>query len=140
MARRLIGEILRENGKVTEDQIMEALQRQTMSDKALGHILFDMGFVTDEDVLHAWGEQLGTEVVDLTQIQISPDLLERLPREIAEEHHVFPISFRDDTLVLAMSDPLDAAALDEIASVCKCDVETVVGSALGITQAIERHY
>jgi len=140
MARKLIGEILREQGKVTEDQIMEALQRQTMSDKALGRILFDMGLVTDEDILRAWGKQLGTEVVDLTKIEVSPELLERLPREIAEEHHVFPISFRDDTLVLAMSDPLDEAALDEIASVCKCEVETVVGSALGITQAIERYY
>jgi len=140
MPRKLIGEILRDNDAVTEDQIAEALERQTMSDRALGHILFDMGLVTDDDILNAWSKQLGAEIVDLAEIEPSPDALERLPREIAEQHHVFPIRVDGDTLVLAMSDPLDAETFDEIASICKCSIETVVGSALGITQAISRHY
>lgn len=140
MARKLIGEILREHGKVTEEQVVEALQRQTMSEGALGRILFDMGLVTDDDVLHAWGEQIGAEVVDLTDVEVPPEVVERLPRELAEEHHVFPIKCSANVLTLAMSDPLDDHDLTKIAAACKCEIETVVGSALGITEAIERHY
>ena len=140
MARKLIGEILREHGKVTEDQVIEALQRQTLTEDALGRILFDMGLVTDDDILRAWGEQIDAEIVDLTDVEVPPDVVEKLPRELAEEYHVFPIKCRGDVLVLAMSDPLDGDDLAEIAAVCKCEIETVVGSVLGITEAIERHY
>ncbi len=140
MARKLIGEILREHGKVTEEQITKALERQEISDEALGRILFDMGSVTDGDVLEAWSEQLGAPIVDLSQIEVPDDVIAKLPREVAEKHHAFPVEFKGDALVLAISDPLDDAALDEIASASGCKIETVVGSALGIAHAIARHY
>jgi len=125
---------------VTEDQVMEALQRQTMSEDALGRILFDMGLVTDNDILQAWSEQIGADVIDLTDIETPPEVIEKLPRELAEKHHVFPIECTQNALLLAMSDPLDDDDLAEIASASNCEIRTVVGSALGITEAIQRHY
>ena len=140
MARKLLGEILREKGKVTPEQVREALNRQLMSDKALGHILFDMGLVTESDVLRAWSEQLGSEVIDLARVEPPAEALEALPRAIAEKHHVFPVAIDASHLTIAMSDPLGKSAVQEISRRCSRKVKTVVSSALGIAQAIQRHY
>ncbi|HUW31710.1 MAG TPA: hypothetical protein VM223_08875 [Planctomycetota bacterium] len=140
MARKLLGEILRDHGKVTDEQIREALNRQLASDDALGHILFDMGLVTESDVWAAWSEQLAAEVVDLSQISVSPDLLKKLPRAIAEKYNVFPVKAEAGAVSLAMSDPLDDSALDELAGLFLMEIRPVVSSALGIAQAIEKHY
>ena len=140
MARKLLGEILREHGKVTDAQVCEALNRQLGSDAALGHILFDMGLVNNNDITAAWGEQIGAEVVDLSTVQASRDLISKLPRTVAEKYSVFPVKAEGGTLTLAMSDPLDDSALKEISSLFRLKIKAVVSSALGIAQAIERNY
>ena len=140
MARRLLGEILKERGKVTERQVRDALERQLTCDKAIGHILFDMGLVDDNDLSQAWSEQLGCEVVDLAKIEIRRDLLTKIPRNLAEKYNVFPVKTEGGTLTLAMSDPLQDSALSEISALLKLKIKPVVSSALGIAQAIERNY
>ena len=140
MARKLLGEILREHGKVTDAQVREALSRQRGSDAALGRILFDMGLVDNNDISAAWGEQIGAEVIDLSQVKASPDLISKLPRALAEKYSIFPVKAEGGTLTLAMSDPLDDSALKEISGIFKLKIRTVVSSALGIAQAIERSY
>jgi len=140
MARKLIGEILREHGKVNEEQVLEALQRQEMTDKALGRILFDMGLVSDDDILRAWSEQIDAEIVDLQSVKVSPELLEALPGEVAREYNVFPVERRGDSLVIAISDPLDDDDLSRISASCNLPVQTVIGPALAIAEAIRRHY
>jgi len=140
MARKLIGQILREQGKVTQEQVLKALERQELTDKALGRIFFDMGIVSNDDILRAWSQQIDAEIVDLATISIPSGLLDELPREVAEEYHVFPVGRRGDALVIAMSDPLDDEDLARISALCNRPVQTVIGSALAITQAIKRHY
>jgi len=140
MARKRLGEILRDHGKITEEQIREALNRQLTCDEALGHILFDNGSVTENDVAAAWSEQLATEVVDLSAIRVSPDLLKKLPRAIAQKYNVFPVTSDGGTVFLAMSDPLDDSALRELSTLFQMKINPVVSSALGIAQAIEKHY
>jgi len=140
MARKRLGEILRDHGKVTDEQIREALNRQLASDDALGHILFDMGLVTQNDVSTAWSEQLSTDVVDLSAIRVSPDLVKKLPRAVAEKYNVFPVKSEGGVVSLAMSDPLDDSALRELSMLFQMKISPVVSSALGIAQAIEKHY
>ena len=140
MARKLLGEILREQGKVTEEQIRQALERQLSSDKALGHILFDMGLVSQQDVSEAWSKQIGAEVVDLSEVEVPQELLRKLPRHVAEKYNIFPVEADAATLTLAMSDPLDDSALAEISTYFKLKIKPVVSSALGIAQAIEKNY
>mgnify|MGYP000280095495 CR=1 FL=1 len=140
MARKLLGEILREEGKVTEEQIREALQRQLRCEKALGRILFDMGLVSEVDVSHAWARQIGAEVVNLDGINVPPELIRKLPKHVAQKYNVLPIKAEGGMLTLAMSDPLDDSALGEIAGFFGLRIKPVVSSALKIAQAIENCY
>jgi len=141
MTRKLLGEILREHGKVTDEQIREALDRQLTSDKVLGHILYDMGIVTDDDIAYAWSEQLGTETIDLSETEIPQEVISRMPRELAERHNVMPVKLKDGVLLLAMSDPVNVDALKSISALYdNAEIKPVASSALGIAHAILRCY
>jgi type IV pilus assembly protein PilB len=140
MSKKLLGEILQERGKVTREQIDEALSRQQETSQLLGHILYDLGVVTERDLQEAWGTQLGREFVDLRQTVLEADLVARLRPDLARRHRALPIREDEGVVVVAMVNPLDVRALGEIANAVGAPVRSVIASADELDAAIDRYY
>ncbi len=140
ISRKLLGEILREKGKITDQQLEEALSRQHETGEILGHILFDIGRVTERDLQEAWSIQLGREFVDLRQTLLSEELIRNLNPDLARRHRAIPIREEQGTVVVAMANPLDVRALAEIAKDLEAPVRSAVASASELEDAVDKYY
>ncbi|MEI6236529.1 MAG: ATPase, T2SS/T4P/T4SS family, partial [Planctomycetota bacterium] len=140
-ARRCIGEILMDMGCITQDDIEAALERQINGEKAkIGEILVAEGLCSSGDVTSALAEQFGMEIVDLEGIDIAQSVVAMVPQEQCHENHVMPIDMFDGILTVAISDPLDLQALDNIRFVINCQVQPVLATREAIDAAINRYY
>ena len=109
-----LGQILKEMGKVSELDIQEALQTQKDKGGAIGKILVDKGLVKDEDIRLAIARQSGMDPVDLGEIVMTSDLLDMVPAHVAETYQVIPVDFDGSVLTLALADPQNVSALDDM--------------------------
>ena len=113
--RRRLGALLVADGLVSQHQIEAALARQQIDRRRLGDVLVREGLVSEADLVEALAAQLRLEVADLDQVYFSPETLALLPRDFMVNRRVLPLEVEDDgTLVLAMTDPLDIVAIDEV--------------------------
>jgi len=135
-----LGELLLEKGLITEKQLEEALEEQKKTGKLLGRVLVDLGFVKDEDILAVLGAQTGMEEVDLSSIDVPPQLLEKVPAPLAKAYKIVPIRMEGNTLVVAMGDPLNIQALDDLRFLLDCDVKGVISNEQAVNEAIDRLY
>ena len=138
--RQLLGQIMKGMGLVTEDQIRAALALKPKVGLRIGEALAKLGFVTQEEVLQALGDQFSMPVVDLKQTRISPEALAALSRADARKHNVFPIERSNGVLTVAISDPLDLYALDSIRFIAGSEVRTVLATRENIREAIDKFY
>jgi type IV pilus assembly protein PilB len=147
MSKR-IGEILLEDGQITREQLEQALERQSESpddDRAwLGQILVEMGASNDEAVARGIARQQGFDYVNPSRHVIDPSLIWKVPRELAERHVVVPLDREGDggdgPVRVAMADPRDIEALQDLEFLFRRRVKPLVASAAQIRQAIHRHY
>ena len=135
-----LGELLLEKGLITEKQLEQALEEQKKTGKLLGRVLVDLGFVKDEDILAVLGAQTGMEEVDLSTIDVPPQLLEKVPAPLAKAYKIVPIRMEGNTLVVAMGDPLNIQALDDLRFLLDCDVKGVISNEQAVNEAIDRLY
>lgn len=140
MAYKRIGDLLLGMGLVTEDQVAQALEQQKVSKKRLGQILIDMGFLTEHQMIEALEVQFGISYIDLTRYVIPMELAQVLPRNIARKNGVVPVKVERDMLYLAMSDPLNFPAIEEVKSATKKRVIPMVATAAGVEHAIVTLY
>ncbi len=142
MQATTIGDIFVENGLITREQLVEALdkQRQLKTHKMLGDLLVQMGFISEKDRVKSLGEQWGVGYVDLAEVEIAPDVLKRVTQELARRFKVVPLEKKDGKLILAMKNPLDIFAIDEIRLITGLEVEPVIASEEDILNAINTHY
>ncbi len=135
-----LGQLLKEMELVTEGQIQEALAEQRAKGGALGEILVSMGYINREELLLALGAQMGMEVVNLEEIEISPDVIEKVPAAMAKAYNVVPIKLENNVLTVAMSNPHDINVLDDLRHMCHCEVQGAVASEEAVLAALEKHY
>ena len=109
-----IGEILLEKGWITEAQLHDALQEQKFSDKFLGSIMVDKGWISDENLLEALSVQFAIPLVNLKTQYINFDLAAKFSSSLIVDHKCFPISETDDSVTVAIMNPLNAVALSKI--------------------------
>ncbi|MEX2275656.1 MAG: ATPase, T2SS/T4P/T4SS family [Actinomycetota bacterium] len=131
-----LGQILIEQGLLTQEQLDSALDEHRQTPKALGRVLIDKGFIREADLVRALSEQVGLEFVDLSDFQIDPMSASLLPETLARRYRAIPIGMRDDKLLVAMSDPANVYALDDIRAITNRDVQPVVATASDVEQAI----
>jgi twitching motility protein PilT len=112
--RRKLGELFKETGKITEEQLANALSHQRQTRDALGQTLVQMGYIKEPDLMKALVEQTGLEHVDLTEITVSTDLQKKVPFEMVRTHHILPISMEGSTLKVGALNPSNAAALGDL--------------------------
>ena len=140
-ARRCIGEILMDMGCITQDDIDAALEQQINGEKAkIGEIFVAGGLCSSADITGALAEQFGIEIVDLEGVDVASSVVAMVPQEQCRENHIMPIDMFDGILTVAISDPLDLQALDNIRFVINCQVQPVLATREAIDAAIERYY
>lgn len=139
--RPYLGEILMDMGCVTQENIDRALEAQMNGNtKKIGEIFIEEGVCRAEDITVALAEQFGMEMVDLEGLEIDKTVTDLLSQELCHENKVMPIDMYEGVLTVALSDPLDIQALDNIRFITNCQVEPVLATEEAITKATERWY
>ena len=140
MAYMRLGDLLIADGDITNEQLERALDIQRETRERLGDVLIQNGFITEEKLIRALERQLGVEYVDLTAVTLPVELATYVPKNIAKKYCVVPVRVVTDTLYLAMSDPLDFVAQEEVKAVSRKRVIPMIASRRATEQAIGRLY
>lgn len=136
-----IGEVLKEYGYITDDELSQALEEQEKDGrKRLGSVLLDMGFVTEGQILDAMGKKLDCKVIDLDATKVNPKAVGRLPRQLAEKYCALAIDIAAGKLIIAVSDPLNLYAIEDIRQITGAQLEIVLAESAMIKRAIEYNY
>ncbi|MCX7829473.1 MAG: type II secretion system protein GspE, partial [Acidobacteria bacterium] len=135
-----IGELLLKSGLITEQQLQEALKLQKTNGGKLGFNLVKLGFVKEEDITSLLSEQYGVPAIHLEHFDIEEEILKLIPPDIAQKFLLIPIERTGATLTVAMADPSNIFALDQIRFLTSYTVEPVVASEASIRSAIDRYY
>lgn len=138
-----LGEILVNSRLITEEQLTTALGEHRKAGKKLGEYLIEQGTVSEDDLVSALSRQLQLDTVDLQNITVEDAVLELVPIDVMKKYVVFPYSFREDNLSVlrvAMADPLDYNAQDDINLITNYQVEPVVASSRNILMAIDKFF
>src|SRR5687767_1467370 len=109
-----LGDILKEMDLVGDAEVQEALRVKEKKGGLIGEILVSLGYITDKDLLFALGAQSGMEVVDLDEMEIPTEALNKVTASHCETFNICPVSFDGETLTVALSDPLNVTVFDEL--------------------------
>lgn len=139
MAER-IGELLIREKLITPEQLKEAIDEQKRSGGRLGFNLTKLGYLTETDLTGFLSRQYGIPTVDLNTQQVDPEIAKLIPEDVAKKYQVLPVERNGSTLVVAMADPSNIFAIDDIKFLTGYNVESVVASEAGIKKTIETVY
>lgn len=136
-----LGELLVQAALITPGQLQDALRHQRLAGGRMGSNLVGLGFISEDMLMDFLARQTGVPRVELRTIDIPPSVLERIPKRMAEQFHILPISIKEPkSLVLAMADPLDLNAIDSARFASGMNIEPVVAADSSLRQAIHDHY
>ena len=136
-----LGDALLNNNKISKEQLEEALERQKLvKSKRLGEVLVDIGYLTEEDILKVLEEQLKIPSVDLGNYKINPKATALITESIARKYDLIPIDIINNELVVAMSDPLNIFAIDDIKLLTGMEVKTVISAKSVIQKTLNKYY
>jgi type IV pilus assembly protein PilB len=138
MARVQLGTLLVERGLCTPAQIDAAMAEQARTGVSLGRVLVAQGILSETDLVAALAAQVGLEFVDLHERQIDPTASQSVSDALARRYQAIPIAWEGSTLVVAMADPSNVLAIDDIRSVTGADVRVVVATRSAIEAAINK--
>ena len=137
---RRLGDLLVADGLLTQDQLHKALGEQKGSTEKLGSILIRLGFINEEQLIGFLSRQYGVPSITLSQLEIDPEVLKLVPAAIAKKYEVLPVRKMGNSLALAMADPTNVFALDDISFMTNLQVLPLVASQTAIKKAIDRNY
>jgi len=135
-----LGQVLIQRRVITPEQLSQALQAQQEQGGLLGEVLIKMGFTTEEDIVHALAIQHDFPYLPLANYDIDSEVLKLIPESVVRQHGILPVDKMGDILTLAMADPLDSQAIEEIQALTKCKTEIFVSTYTEVKEAIERFY
>src|SRR5215213_3583065 len=135
-----IGELLLKEKRITPEQLQEALSYQKANGGKLGFNLVKMGFVKDEEITALLSKQYGVPSINLHKFEIDPGVIKLVPAETAQKYQIIPLSRAGATLTIAMTDPTNVFAMDDIKFMTGYNVEPVVASETAVIEAIQAYY
>ena len=138
-----LGDVLVNSGVITAEQLQKGLELQKGSGRKLGETLVDEGITTEENIAKALSSQLGYEMVDLQDVSIDEEILNLVPPSILKKHKMIPFEYSRtgmNVLRVAMSDPMNMAAMDDINIITNLQVEPVVATPRDVMLALDRYY
>jgi type IV pilus assembly protein PilB len=135
------GEVLRELGYITEEQLQQALKEQA-KDKTqrLGTIILQLGFITEQQLLEALGQRLNIPLINIETYPVSLAAVIKIPRQLAQKYKLIAIGEKNGVLILAVNDPLDLYAIEDIRQVTNLPIEIKISKLNSIEHAIEYYY
>lgn len=140
MKYKRLGDLLLSVGLITEEQLNQALGMQKKTKERLGTTLIQGGFITEGQLIDALRMQLGIEFVDLTKTVIQPEMVDQIPKNMAKKYGVIPVKLEKDHLYLAMSDPLNFMAIEEVRAATRKKIIPMIASENGVEHAIANLY
>ena len=138
-----LGDVLVNNGVITAEELQKGLELQKGSGRKLGETLVDEGLATEENIARALSNQFHYDMVDLQNVEIEQDVLSLVPASVLKKHKALPFEYSPDNmnvLRVAMSDPMDIAAMDDINIITNLQVEPVVATTGSVMLALDRYY
>ena len=135
-----IGELLLKEKRITPDQLQQALTHQKANGGKLGHTLIHLGLVKDEEITTLLSRQYGVPSINLAQFEIDRSVIKLIPADKAQKYEILPLSRSGATLTIAMTDPTNVHAMDDIKFMTGYNVEPVVASETAVIEAIQKYY
>ncbi len=135
-----LGEILLKENLISPDQLKQALEHQKTNGGRLGNSLVKLGFLNDDEVTAVLSRQYGVPSINLAFFEVDPGVTKLIPMETATKYQVLPLSRVGSSLTLAMVDPTNVFAMDDIKFMTGFNIEPVVASETAIIDAIKKHY
>ena len=137
--KKKLGDLLKESGMLTEMEIVTALDQKKEGQK-LGDALVEQGYITEQQLLEVLEIQLGIQSVSLYRYPIDKSLIELIPKDIARQHILMPLTQKENVLTVAMNDPMDYFAIDDLELSTGFDIKPVIASKDDILQTINNYY
>jgi type IV pilus assembly protein PilB len=135
-----LGDILLAGGHVTRSQLDNAIEEQRRLGRSLGRVLVDLGLLSESQLVAALAEQIGMTFVDLSDFAVDGSAVSRVTDTVCRRHTALPIGYEDGRLLVAMADPANVFALDDIRSLTGMDVKAVVATKPDVLAAIDRYH
>src|SRR5213596_2288957 len=135
-----IGDLLLKEKRITPDQLQQALNHQKANGGKLGFNLVQMGFVKDEEISTLLSKQYGVPSIGLGRFDIDASVIKLIPADTAQKYQIVPLSRAGATLTIAMTDPTNVFAMDDIKFMTGYNVEPVVASETAVADSIARYY
>lgn len=137
---RQLGELLMDRGIISGEQLDKALVIQQKNGGLIGEILVGLGFAKEEDIAQALTAQYGFPYLPLANYDIDPEVANIIPGRVARQYLLMPIDKIGNNLTVAMSNPLNVQATEDVELLSGCSVQTFVSTASDIKRAIEKYY
>ncbi len=135
-----LGDILLEGGHVTAEQLAGAVEEQRRLGRSLGRVLVDLGMLSEGQLVAALATQIGLKFVDLADYPVDGSAVTKVPAQVCRRHNALPIGYEEGKLVVAMADPANVFAVDDIRSMTGMDVRSVVATKSDVITAINRYH
>ena len=135
-----IGDLLVKSGAITQAQLEQALALQSTTGERLGEVLQNHGFITEKQLIDTLMSQLGVEFIDLNNYSLPPEMAQLLPKNIAKKHMVVPIQASRTDIHLAMADPLNFVAIEEVQAVTRRRVLPYIATTAAVERAVQNLY
>jgi type IV pilus assembly protein PilB len=135
-----LGELLTKASLITQDQLKDALKVQKDTGSKLGETLIKLGFVSEEDITECLSQQFGVPSINLDHFEIDSSVIKLINADVARKYNILPVNKTGATITIAMADPTNVFAMDDIKFMTGYNVEPVVASELGIKAAIDNYY
>ena len=135
-----LGDILVRDGLITADQLKRALAEQRSSGMRLGYTLVKLGFIEETEITKMLARQYRMPAVDLSRFEVDPKILKLISSDIANKYTVLPLKREGRTLTIAIADPNNVAAIEDIKFITRCDIFPVIAGEYTLRNALERYY
>src|SRR5438132_1159858 len=135
-----LGELLLREGLITQDQLKKALLEQKNTGMRLGYNLVKLGFVEETEISKMLARQYRMPAVDLSRFEVDPKIIKLLPPDVATKHTVLPLKREGRTLTVAIADPNNVTAIEDIKFITRCDVFPVIAGEYTLRNAIDKYY
>ena len=138
LVKKQLGELLIERGIITQEQLEKALRAQKEKGGLLGEVLVFEGFTKEEDIAQVLTVQYGFPYLPLQNYELDAKIVKIIPENICNEHNLVAVDKIGETLTVAMSNPLDGKALEEIEGLTKCKVQVFVSTLTDVRNALKK--
>jgi type IV pilus assembly protein PilB len=135
-----LGELLLRDQMISAEQLQKAQEESRRSGDRLGNSLVKLGAIQEEDLTQFLSRQYGVPAINLSEFDIEPEVITLVPKDVAVRHKVVPVNRAGNSLIVAMADPSNILAIDDLKFVTGYNIEVVVAAEVAVSQAITRYY